>query len=389
MATASLAGIPPDQARSALHELAGCHLVTEHPPGRFAFHDMLRTYAAEQAADEDSETARRDATRNALDYYLHSAHRAAVLLNPARDVITLQPAQPGVTPEELSDHTSAMTWLTAEHQVLLAVIRWAALRGFDNHASMLPWTLTDFYDNQGFWHDLSATQNTALRSAQRNGNRTAQAYSYRALGRVSARLQLFDQAGVHYRHAAELARQLEDRTGQAHGELDLGWICSLQGRHDGALDHAEKALDMYRAGGNRSGQAVALNAVGWSHIHLGNFSEALTRCREALDVHRELNDRDGEAAALDSVGLANYHLRQFAEALAYYGHSLELFDALGDRYHVGDVLVHTGDALDASGDHTAARHAWRRALAILRDLHDSDAESVRVKLRKRDTPATA
>ncbi|HEU4423406.1 MAG TPA: BTAD domain-containing putative transcriptional regulator, partial [Pilimelia sp.] len=44
-AAASLAGIPPDQARPLLAELARAHLITEHRPGRYAFHDLMRAYA--------------------------------------------------------------------------------------------------------------------------------------------------------------------------------------------------------------------------------------------------------------------------------------------------------------------------------------------------------
>ena len=38
---------PAPQARRLLAELARAHLLTEHAPGRYAFHDLLRAYAAE------------------------------------------------------------------------------------------------------------------------------------------------------------------------------------------------------------------------------------------------------------------------------------------------------------------------------------------------------
>jgi hypothetical protein len=48
-AAASLAGIPPRRAEALLAELAGAHLLSEPSPGRYAAHDLLRAYAAEQA----------------------------------------------------------------------------------------------------------------------------------------------------------------------------------------------------------------------------------------------------------------------------------------------------------------------------------------------------
>jgi hypothetical protein len=49
LAAAGLAGVRLDQAERALGELTAACLLREHAPGRYAFHDLLRAYAAEQA----------------------------------------------------------------------------------------------------------------------------------------------------------------------------------------------------------------------------------------------------------------------------------------------------------------------------------------------------
>ncbi len=45
-AAAALAGLPRAEGRQALDELASAHMITEHAPGRYAFHDLLRAYAS-------------------------------------------------------------------------------------------------------------------------------------------------------------------------------------------------------------------------------------------------------------------------------------------------------------------------------------------------------
>ena len=60
-----------------LRELTRAHLITEHAPGRYAFHDLLRAYAADQARARDSEPERDAAAGRVLDHYLHTANRAA------------------------------------------------------------------------------------------------------------------------------------------------------------------------------------------------------------------------------------------------------------------------------------------------------------------------
>jgi hypothetical protein len=66
-AAASLAGLPAARARRLLAELALAHLVTEHTPGRYAMHDLLRAYAVEQAHDVDVDTERQAALFRMLD----------------------------------------------------------------------------------------------------------------------------------------------------------------------------------------------------------------------------------------------------------------------------------------------------------------------------------
>src|SRR5204862_294828 len=72
-AAASLAGIARDQARSLLAELARAHLLTEHVPGRYACHDLLRAYAAEWAYSGEDDNARRAAIDRMHDHYLRTA----------------------------------------------------------------------------------------------------------------------------------------------------------------------------------------------------------------------------------------------------------------------------------------------------------------------------
>jgi hypothetical protein len=152
-AAASLAGISPGQVQSPLAELARAHLIIEHTPGRYTYHDLLRAYAIDQTHAYDSAEYRHTAQQRILDHYPHSAHTAALQLDPHRDPITLPPPQPGMTPEHLADSGRALAWLTAEHPVLLAVVDQAADTGLDSHTVRFAWTLATFLEYQGHWRD--------------------------------------------------------------------------------------------------------------------------------------------------------------------------------------------------------------------------------------------
>jgi DNA-binding SARP family transcriptional activator/DNA-binding XRE family transcriptional regulator len=62
-AAASLAETAPGQAHRHLAELARAHLVSEHAPGRYTMHDLLRAYAAGLAETSDDQADRPAAGR--------------------------------------------------------------------------------------------------------------------------------------------------------------------------------------------------------------------------------------------------------------------------------------------------------------------------------------
>jgi DNA-binding SARP family transcriptional activator len=381
-AAASLAGVPLPQARAALAALADAGLTAEHSPGRFSLHDLLRAYAAEQARAHGSDSANREAVGQVLDHYLHTAHAAALLLNPSREPITLTLARPGVTPEHVVGDQQAIAWFEAEHHVLLSAATLAAETGFDTHAWQLPWAMTTFLDRRGHWHDYAAIQRTALAAATRLGDQAGQAAARRLLAHSCVLLGDCDQARAHLADCLRLCRQLGDRAGEARAHQTLCFVAERQADYVGALGHAEQFLTLLRLIDDRAGQASALNNVGWCHALLGDYQRARAFSQQALALHRDLGNRYGEAHAWDSLGYAEHQLGRLNEAAAHYEHALDIIRDLGDHYSEATTLTHLGDTRHASGDPQGAQDAWQQALAILDDLDHPDAARVRAKLQQ-------
>ncbi len=379
-AAASLAAIPVGQARAALDTLAQAHLVTEVPTGRFGLHDLLKTYAAELAAAEESRTDRDAARRRLLDHYLHTTFAAARLLSPHRDTITLAPIAPGALVEPVADHAAALAWFTAEHPVLLACIRQAGAGGVGGYVGRIAWTVETFLDYQGRWHDLTEIHRYGLADARQAGDHVAQAVARRGLALALTRQSRLDEAHAHYEHALRLYGAVGDQHGQAHVHRGIGWALEREGRWREALGHAEQALELFRAAGHRYGEARALNAAGWDHAQLGEYRHALTRCGEALAILEELGDRNGQAASWDSLGKAHDRLGAHDEADRCFRQALELVRQSGDRFNEAGVLDHIGDSRLAAGDPEQAWQAWQQAVDILDALGNPEAERVRAKL---------
>ncbi len=378
-ASASLAGVTVERVRPVLGELTQAHLIAEHVPGRYTFHDLLRAYAAELVRAHEPEEYRNSLQR-VLDHYLHTAHSAALVLDPHRESIPLAPPRRGVTPQSFSHHEQAMAWFTTEHAVLLAAVEQSARTGFDDYSWRLAWTLTDFLIRQGHWHDRTVSQRTALAAAQRLADPSAQAHAHRYLGVAYTRLDHSDEAHTHLRQALELYVLQDDQLGQARVHQSLAVAFGREGRHAEAGKHARQAVDLHRAGGNRAGEAHALNSVGWHLAQLGEHRQALLHCEQALALHQEIGNRHGQAHAWDSLGYAHHHLGHHDRAVTCYREALVLYRELGDRYYESGTLTRLGDTYHDSRRPDSARVAWQSALDSLTQLVHADADLVRARL---------
>jgi DNA-binding SARP family transcriptional activator/tetratricopeptide (TPR) repeat protein len=379
-AAASLAGVPTRQAQILLIELARAHLLTEHTPGRYALHDLLRIYAGELVHGLNTETDRHAANLRMLDHYLHTARACAQVNNVHWDPIVRTGPQIGVVAEAVAGPEFARDWLVTEYPVLRASIGHAASNGHDSHTWQLAWTLTDFFERRGHWQHWNWAQGVGLEAAQRLGDERAQAELHRGLGGAFMWQEQFLAAHECFHDALDLFGSLRDEVGRARTHHDLCLLSDRQGDHQDALDHGHRALELYQSIGDKAGYARELNAVGWCYAALGDYQHALDSCQQALALQQELRDHSQEGATWDSLGYAYHHLGRYGEAAGCYRHAIDLSRQLGNRYCEASCLLHLGDTHRAVGIPAEARDVWRRAQVILDEIAHPDAEHARARL---------
>ncbi|MGH3213057.1 MAG: ATP-binding protein, partial [Trebonia sp.] len=286
-AAATLAGVPLAEARAALRDLTRASLIIESAPGRYGFHDLLRAYAAEQAALREGRE-RREAIHRMLDHYLHTARRAHVVLYPGRQRADLGRPRALVTPEGFAAKPFALAWLRAEYQVLLKIIDLAAREGFDDYAWRLPVVLWTFFDVCGHWHDGTRMHRTALEAARRCGDQFGQAHALRGLGTFEVMLGDYAQAHCCLAEAQELFRLLGDTYGLARTDLIMGQAFEFQGRHAEALAVVKEALRLSETAQDdpymQLVRASALNGSAWYNAHLGELGQARAHCTQAIEL---------------------------------------------------------------------------------------------------------
>jgi tetratricopeptide (TPR) repeat protein len=388
-AAASLAGIEAARAGQALRDLAAAHLIAEHAPGRYAFHDLLRAYAAEQAAQCDSEETRRAALTRMLDHYLHTAAAAARLLCPGRDLLDLPGPCPGVNPEPMAGTAGALAWSGAERPVLAAAVTAAAEAGLGGAAWRLGWTAGRFLHRRGYQQEWAAILVASLAAAQAAGDLTGQAYVHRDLGAACGLQGDGPAAAAHLQQAMDLYRQLGDQPGQAHTYLYLCMNAGRQGQLRDALEHARHAQRLFRSAGHLAGQANALTNAAYCHSGLGEHGQAQACCRQALPLHERSGNLDGEGHAWSCLGATCHHLGRREEALDCDRRAVTVFRGLGDQHLLAEALTQLGDHLHDCGHGGEARAAWREAFTILDGLRHPSARQVQARLDPAPPPAAA
>jgi DNA-binding SARP family transcriptional activator/tetratricopeptide (TPR) repeat protein len=381
-AAASLAGQPLAAVARWLRELVSARLIDEHAPGRFALHDLVREYAAELAESAGTQAGRRAAMHRMLDHYLHTALAACTLLEPQQPWITPARSVRGVTVPRFSSHREAAAWFESELLVLMAAIRLAADFGFDLHACQLPATLTGVFDQSARWGDLAASSAIALTSAQRNGDREAEAYAQRGLAAACARIGRYDDAYVHLRRCLDQFIELKSIDGQARAHLNLACLLHYMDDTESAASHAHRARELFELlPPQRAGLAAALNTVGWLEARLGNREQGLADCQQALALAEELDNRVVAAATWDSLGYVRHLLGQHEAAVSCYQRAADMYADLGAVWYRAEVLMNLGDTHEAAGHQQTARGLWREALVVFEQTRHPQTERLRARMR--------
>lgn len=381
-AAAALAGVEPERVRGLLAELTGGHLLVEHAPGRYTYHDLLRVYAGELVTAYDDEWDRRAALHRMMDHYLHSARAADILVTPQPNPVAVTAPRPGANAVQPEDYGQAMAWFLAEHPVLLEIVRQPP-PGYDGHVWRLVTVLTTFLDRHGYWQALLTAARGALVAAERDGAPAGRAAAHRGLGLALDRLKCPEPAREHYLRALELFAALGSDAGQARTHQHLSRMSAAQGGLELALEHAYRSLEHYRAAGDPAGQAAALNHIGWRQAKRGDHLRALAHCEQALELARAAGDVDGQAHISDSLGYIHHQLGRYQQAVDRYRQAARLFHATGERHSEATCLRCLGDSHHSAGQPEAAHEIWTRALALTTELGLPDDDPLRIDLQHR------
>ena len=165
-----------------LAELARAHLLDRAQPGRYSLHDLLRAYAAELAtgARRRRTTGEPPCTGCSTTTCTPPTPPTDCWIRP--EARSPSPRQAQVSLPRVPSATGTRWPGSPRNAPSCSRLSTCAGGGFDTHTWQLGWTLAEFLDRRGHWHDLEAVGNAALAAARRLGDPMAEARAHRCLG---------------------------------------------------------------------------------------------------------------------------------------------------------------------------------------------------------------
>jgi DNA-binding SARP family transcriptional activator/Tfp pilus assembly protein PilF len=387
-AVAALADAATEDAAAAMEILLDAHLVDSPEPDRFTLHDLLRLYAVERAAQDETDESRHEALHRLLAWYLHTVSGCIPLLGSKVPPVSLAPLPAGVPALSFDDPADALGWLQDEHANLIQAATLAATHGMDDACWQLAWLGTEFLKRTGYWTDQKTVGRRGLAAAERSGNKTAIAGMLNVLGGAHGVGDEFPAAIEHFERSLAIWRELGDRGGEAKTLSNLALAELHAGQTASAIIRLADALAINRERGNRVGEGYALHNLGYAHQLSGELPEALTSLSQALAIRTEQGDTYRMATTLHSMGIVLLGLGRISEAMEHLERALAISRDGGMSHIEGMTLASLGDGLRALDRLSEARARWRQALDILSSINYPDAEAVRDRLRIADAVDT-
>ena len=389
----ALLEVPAAAAEDVAERLADAQLldpVGEDGAGqlRYRFHDLLRLYARERLAEEDTPATRRAALERTLQTYFTTAQDWVRGLRLRPPELPGQ-ASPAVPQDAAATLARSYRWLAAERKGLVVSLEQAWREGCQRPWPNVTRLLADFFEVSACWDDWERTHEVALRAAQRAGDRHAEASLLGGLGdlrRFQARLP---EAVAFCTQSNAIFSDLHDTQGQIDSLIGLARAYRRQGRLADAAACFDQCLELCRGLSDRDRAAKAMLFFAKVRRQQGRSADALTLLTDCRDIFRSLGNA-GYVGYTDLVlGILRHERGEYEQATDHLQQALAFARTLGDPRWEAYGLLNLGMTAQARGCYDQARQHLEQSLIMFEQVGDrhgaSRARQVIAGLRKNAT----
>ena len=370
---AALVSVSPNEAEEVADHLADAQLldtIGEDPSGqpRYRIHDLVRLYARERVATDETAADRHAALERTLQTYFERAQRAVSQLR-------LRPPElPGAATALPHDPDGALAasyqWLATEHTGLAVSLDQAWREGLGALGQALTRVLADFFEVYACWDEWERTHEVALRAARRVGDRHAEASLLRGLGDLRRFQDRLPEAVAFFTKCDVIFRELGDTGGQVDGLTGLARTYRRLDRLADAASCFERALDLCRGLDDSDRQAKAMLFFAKVRRQQGRREDALALLSACREVFRSVGS-GGYVAYTDlMIGILDSERGEYDRAADHLRHALAFAQGLGDPRWEAYALLNLAVVAQGRGLQDDAREDVERSLAMFRRVGD-------------------
>jgi tetratricopeptide (TPR) repeat protein len=419
---AALLGCDTEEAEEALERLVEIQLL--EPTGRaeqlllrYRFHDLVRVFARELAAEEEPQASQLAAVTSMIDEYV-AMGELAWAMEPNADPQQRPPEQdarwaaqhagaPGAPP-------GGVDWFRGERDGFVAVQRQAYRAGLWPQTWRIAEVLNGFFTRYAHGSESELTKELAIEATRRAGDRRAEADAVRQSWEVYLNRGGWDRSVDMLSQAHEIYLELGDRAGEFQAllfmgivrrdqgqfaeamsffrrclamsaelgrlqlggvQFNIGFALREQGRWDDARTAFESALAIFEAEGDSLAQTFILYGLAVVHAYQGRLGEALRMLTDAERHARVAVDARWLAIVRLGQGRVRCHQGKWREGISLFEECHAAFVEIDDRIGEAHTLRSLGIALRAEGFGRDALDCLRRSLDIFAAIGDIRSEA--------------
>lgn len=364
-AAAALLGTTAHRAEEALEALVDAHLIDTPAPQRYRLHDLVRLFAAEQAALSDPQHEHVAAVGRLATWYAHRADAATEAIAPsAQRILT-----PAPWPVAFASHDEAASWCARELENIVASVRQARDYGHYRTAWQLAASTWAYFRNASAWDHWLAAYTAGLEAARADADLTGQGSMLTGLGTVYRRSGDPDRSLSSYQQALTVYRRREGSEQRIGRVLNnIGGLQITMGSYEAALVTLREAMEI--AERHDSPDGITLLNIAEALGKLGRTGEAIAALDEAAVIHARINDQYLLASGAAARGEIHLNAGQLDEAADAFTKSIRLRKSINYRHGIAQALLGLGDTQMRAGQPRDAKESWLEAHRIFQTLQD-------------------
>lgn len=213
----------------------------------------------------------------------------------------------------------------------------------------------------------------ALILKRQAGDRRGESILLNNLGVVALSRGVYEVAQNHYEAALAIMQAVGDRRNESFVLGNLGLVAAHLGQFNMAQTYQRRSLRLRQGMSDSYGENLALMNLGTLALYLGDYHQAQAHYEEVLEKQRAANNTQGEVEALLYLGLHWHQQEEQQRALSYSQTAVAIAEKTGLRSEEGLAWRNLGHIYTAVGSWAEATTAYKRALALCREIGNENA----------------